>query len=766
VTSATRKVSALARAAAAAPASALWALEYEAAGLHPIRLKPPQQDVPGSGKSPTGIRWQTRPLDLDALLGELCAMPRSNLGLRMGRQPNGTAIVALDVDDADAAAVLFDRIGAPPRTMRTETGRGRHLFYRVPLDVLPRLRNFTKRDGIDLRTEGGQVAAAPSVHFTGARYRTTIRPVAELPAAWLDWLLEAAPGKEPAAVTSSEDDLTPLHDRELDLSALLQHLAPAGVDDGRHDLARAIGGWAGKQGFRSYAVARAVALLPSDCPADRADQARQAAERARVEPDSTLGWTYLARRFPRKALRRLEKANQDPWLAGFVARTAARLAANDTAPGAQGETDATGLHLHPGTGWPWIVQRKDSYWIHDRDSGCYVDREYAASELVSAVTEHMAGLLDTDTLSKEELCKYWVRPIRHLRSTYTAREHTYDSPSGTLTLAALRWTTREATRHAHVDRWLRALFGSDYGAAAQWLAAVTALDRPAPCIYLAGPKSLGKSLLASGLAALWSRPDPVAMVDAIKDFNASTGECPLIFTDEGFPERLNFEDFKRVITQHSRSVNAKYRSPVDVEGCGRFMIAANNEDVLRYQRTGTLTKADLDAIADRLLVVTCHVEARSVIEGYSQAQLTRWAQGEIAEHVLWLAQTVALEPSGRMAAKPGGGERILANVVAGRSAEILTRIRECLGTGIMGEQSGVHVPKGAAHRTEVWVNVSLLLATFNGRVTLAAVKECCDSLKLRSGHAQGWVTISGKSQNLRWRVLDRKQLDESFATLD
>lgn len=595
----------------------------------------------------------------------------------------------------------------------------------------------------------------------------------------------AAPRLEPGAFDFSAAP---------DLTALVRHIPPAGQDGDRHLLVRGLGGWLARRGYAPEAIAEAVRLqVPSSDPAERAAQAKDAAERARAGLDAP-GWEALSdwsQRFAKGAstLRRLERACRDPrepadfgasgavwseWWADVLPRFDARLAERRAAREAQreitdgseaielgAEIDGTGLHLHPLTGWPWILQRGDFYWLHRVSEQTY-HPEVRANELEASVARDLAGLVSEEDRTPTALRGSWIKPLRHLRSTYTARMHAYDPDTRTLTTAALRWTTRPAKRHAHIDRWLRALFGAGYDAAAQWIASLCTLDRPAPCLYLPGSKGLGKSLLADGLAALWCRPAAVDMAEAIDNFNEATGECPFVFTDEGFPEGMRFERFRKMVTEHSRRVNPKHRAKTDVEGCGRFMIAANNEDVLRYQKVGTLTKDDLEAIADRLLVVPCCVEARAVLEEFDADTIAGWARADIAEHALWLAQTVALEPVGRMAAKPGGGERILASVVAGRSSEVLLRIREALGTGALGERSGVRVPRKRAE-TEVWVNTSRLGATFDGRVSLGALRECCDSFALRSGTEQH---KSADGENLRWRVLSRLRLDEAFAKLD
>lgn len=575
-----------------------------------------------------------------------------------------------------------------------------------------------------------------------------------------------------------------------DLSAIAKHVPPAGQDGDRHSLVRALGGWLARRGYDPDDIAEAVReQIPASDPAERASQAHSAAERVRQGEDAP-GWEALERwseAYARGAstLRRLERQCRDPnepkefqgvwsvWWSENYERLAERFAERARArrlecpaldappPGAA--QDGTGLHLHPATGWPWILQLDNFFWLHDVRERTYRRREVRTSELEASVARHMAGLLSDDDMNPRggALKRDWVAVVDTLRSDYTARAHTYDPQTRTLTLSALRWTDRPPRRHLHIERWFRALFGALYDAAAQWIASLVALDRPAPCLYLSGGHNLGKSLLASGLAQLWSLSIPAKMKEVISDFNESTASCPLVFTDEGFPEKLNFLEFREMITEHARRVNPKNRPKLTVDGCARFIIAANNEDVLRYQKIGTLTRADLEAIGDRLLVVPCHDAAR---EAVNAIDTTAAASHEIAEHALWIASTVQLEPHGRMAAKPGGGERILAGVVAGRSAEVLQRIREMVaGVGELGERAGVRLPRNAKRaEAEVWVNVPRLLEAFAGRVPLTAVKECCESFALRPGTEQH----KSVGENLRWRVLDRARLNEAFARLD
>lgn len=97
-----------------------------------------------------------------------------------------------------------------------------------------------------------------------------------------------------------------------DLSALAPHLAPAGRDDDRHALVRALGGWLARRGYDPLAIADAVReQVPSDRPDERAEQALAAAQRALHEGDAP-GWDYLSHRFGSETLEALRAAVADP----------------------------------------------------------------------------------------------------------------------------------------------------------------------------------------------------------------------------------------------------------------------------------------------------------------------------------------------------------------------------------------------------------------------------------------------------------------------
>lgn len=181
-------------------------------GMHPIALHglidgactcgkyPCGNKNRNAGKHPISVSWQSSPLDMVALERELERGPR-NLGLRMGKQPNGKTLVAIDVDDgfddllkcnksgSHSLERLISEHGGLPQTLEQVTGSGgRHLVFEWALDdfghfmakhhmfrLPPCPTNSASKIGlyIDVRGQGGQIVAAPSMHISGKRYART-----------------------------------------------------------------------------------------------------------------------------------------------------------------------------------------------------------------------------------------------------------------------------------------------------------------------------------------------------------------------------------------------------------------------------------------------------------------------------------------------------------------------------------------------------------------------------------------------------------------
>lgn len=155
------------------------ALDAAARGYAVFELRP-------AGKIPRFKGWQaSATTNPDEIRLRWSARPNSNVGVALTAQQ-----YVLDAD-SPAAMTAVAVMNLPP-TLTVRSGRpegGRHWYFAVPVGL--RLRNLTRVcevDGLEGKTAGKLVAAAGSLHRSGARY--TIEH--DLPAAPMpSWLVEA-----------------------------------------------------------------------------------------------------------------------------------------------------------------------------------------------------------------------------------------------------------------------------------------------------------------------------------------------------------------------------------------------------------------------------------------------------------------------------------------------------------------------------------------------------------------------------------------------
>ena len=97
--------------------------------------------------------------------------PSANIGIPMGEK---SGLVALDVDTRhggdSSLALLVDEFAALPNTITATTGGGgKHYIFKYTEELA--LKNVVGfRDGLDIRTQGGMIVAAPSIHHSGNQY--------------------------------------------------------------------------------------------------------------------------------------------------------------------------------------------------------------------------------------------------------------------------------------------------------------------------------------------------------------------------------------------------------------------------------------------------------------------------------------------------------------------------------------------------------------------------------------------------------------------
>jgi bifunctional DNA primase/polymerase-like protein/primase-like protein len=139
-------------------------------------------------RTPQGIKDATT--DVAQIKSWWQKWPEANIGMAMG---SISGLVAIDIDPrhgGDASLCeLVEQFEDLPGTLRAKTGGGgHHLLYAYP-GVTFKNSSSLLGEGIDIKTDGGYIVAAPSLHSSGQRYQWKGNSeVAQLPA-WLLLLL-------------------------------------------------------------------------------------------------------------------------------------------------------------------------------------------------------------------------------------------------------------------------------------------------------------------------------------------------------------------------------------------------------------------------------------------------------------------------------------------------------------------------------------------------------------------------------------------------
>jgi hypothetical protein len=202
-----------------------------------------------------------------------------------------------------------------------------------------------------------------------------------------------------------------------------------------------------------------------------------------------------------------------------------------------------------------------------------------------------------------------------------------------------------------IGHWLHLLGGVQEDKLLDWISTITQLDKPTCGPYFSGPKSAGKTMLAQGLARLWTTGSVTQVDQIIGAWNEDLCRCPLVLADEYLPKssKQSSADWVRVfLGSANRALSRKYLSNTSLVGSPRLIMCANNGDLLA--RNEDLGGRDLDAMAIRVLyfdVPPSAVEYLRSIGG--RAGTEGWIEGDgIARHALWLKEQREVDQGSRM----------------------------------------------------------------------------------------------------------------------
>jgi predicted P-loop ATPase len=199
------------------------------------------------GKHPTIRDWQKQaaPGDLD-VARELFEGHDGNIGIVLG-----TEYVVIDIDLYSDGAKGLEELPAMPETLtaRSGSGQGEHRVFVYAAGQDPaEVTNRKVAPGVDVKTRGGQIVVAPSLHASGRRYAwVNPLPPAELPDALYRAIRKNPVGRpaRPPATPGQVDEL--LRRRaERYLAACAPSVSGSGGHAACFAAARACWGWIAK----------------------------------------------------------------------------------------------------------------------------------------------------------------------------------------------------------------------------------------------------------------------------------------------------------------------------------------------------------------------------------------------------------------------------------------------------------------------------------------------------------------------------------------
>jgi hypothetical protein len=319
----------------------------------------------------------------------------------------------------------------------------------------------------------------------------------------------------------------------------------------------------------------------------------------------------------------------------------------------------------------WILQYGTGHWLvgpGGKLSYASKDTLENTARVVLApapIELHEIGKDGRRWMTRRTLLEKYSLPLDEVSRSLTIDEPVFNLVDRRLTMPACPKRAIAPRFDPEIDRWLRLLAGDRYDQLCAWLQWVPDLTRPIAALVLTGEPSIGKSMLAQGLARIWTDAGPTKLAAAMGKYDYVLEACPFCFADEELPSDFRGHErtaeLREFIQCTRRNVDRKHRDFMSLEGAARVQIAANNLSVLTLG--GGLSAADVDAIAVRFLHVAGRIDAAHYLaERGGRDGVVPWVEGDgIAAHVLYLAKVKRYDWIGRFGvpAQPDLVDRML-----------------------------------------------------------------------------------------------------------
>jgi hypothetical protein len=361
-------------------------------------------------------------------------------------------------------------------------------------------------------------------------------------------------------------------------------------------------------------------------------------------------------------------------------------------------------------GRPYLVKMPGGtiWYIATADGFAPCDKDLLRPEL----TRHWPGLVTTvqgedgppRPMGAAALYeRYGVRADQLFYSYTDATRFHYRPPhTGDLHVRCILGAPPAPVRHEVVLAWLRTLCSTEerYDRVLDWLATLPRLDRPTCALLLLGPPSLGKGMLAAGVARYFGTA--ITAYDEVFQgrFNDSLLRSPVVWLDEISEVDARSGRFRSLLGNSVHSVEGKYRPAGTLLGCPRLLVSSNNPDPLKLGRED-LTRDDEDAIGSRILIVDCApATAGWLAERGGRTYTAGWVEvdgrpGKLPETIAWLAEHREVDTTGRFLVMGDAGEwAARAATRTGLPATIL----EAIGRYASVDDNGRHIERDLHER--------------------------------------------------------------------
>ena len=306
----------------------------------------------------------------------------------------------------------------------------------------------------------------------------------------------------------------------------------------------------------------------------------------------------------------------------------------------------------------WILQHGKFFFIFH--NGKYFSAQ-TADALVNAAKLHLSPAISAGVncykagnkgelvpKSKDELMEDYGTPIFRYDIDMTADYDFYDDMTQTFTEASCPKRNLPAEYSEEIAKWLDLLGGDDKEKFLDWLSKIPDTSKPCAALYIGETPGVGKSLLGTGLARIWTTKTATTLNTVLTEFNDAIMNCPFIFADEFVPDdKKILAKIRKLIQDQEHKINRKFHDITSAKGCIRLLMAANNENMLDSDEL--LTTNDILGIMERMMYLPGNLATAEYLESLGGREyLNAWVtEDKIAKHVLWLSQNRILQKPSR-----------------------------------------------------------------------------------------------------------------------